>query len=363
MNQFSGNRLPPPPKVDKGVGLSRLFGLWEKDKTEEGRGKRYISETKRDYREFCRLLKHDRVILLRQLTDKQPIKLYRSKIKRNGNGSDCYYSSRFRRVKALLNHVLAEHDLVPSAESAAIRENVRLLKCKTTKSDNRPITPDELHALLAACDRLAATDVNALKKRVREYRPKSAQHQELCGKIRQAQNARFLGIQFKAAYLIAANCMFYPTDIGTIPLSAVDLATGHVKFRRKKKNTPRAGLLFEETIQALKPWLAIRPGNSPNLFMTTTGSEWNKQSVMKQLNRHKEISAELGKPLAADLSFSSLRDGGYAAALLDPHVDLYTAKVMSGHATGITDSYVDAQPERCRLAAESIRRHYFGGNK
>ena len=59
-----------------------------------------------------------------------------------------------------------------------------------------------------------------------------------------------------------------------------------------------------------------------------------------------------------DLTFKAFRKGGYEAALRDPHVDLYTAKILAGHATGITDSYVDANPERCRLAVESIGRVY-----
>lgn len=80
--------------------------------------------------------------------------------------------------------------------------------------------------------------MSALNHQVSEYKPNSGQHQERYGKIKQAHSARLPGLQFKGACLIAANRMFYPSEIGTIPLSAADLATGHVKFRRTKKNTP-----------------------------------------------------------------------------------------------------------------------------
>ncbi len=353
----------PQPTVCE---LHRLANQWAKTKNEDGVSKGHISETKRCWIEFCKIVRTLGATTLEQLTDKEVIKHYRSVIKRRGKAKsdkpDYYYSIRFRRIKAVINHIVDEYSYVTDQDAATIRSNIKLLKTKTTSSNNRPITPDELHALLAVCDHLAATDISIFKKQLRRYRPKSAEHQSIMGRIRQAENARFLGVEYKAVYLMAVNCLFYPIDIATIPRSAINL-DGHVRFRRAKKNTPRVGMLFDETMQVLREWYACRKDQSEFVFVNVRGNQLDRNSVGKQLERHKEISAVLGNPLADDLSFSSFRDGGYAAALLDPHVDLYTAKVMSGHATGITDSYVDAQPERCRLAMESIRRHYFGGRK
>jgi len=48
--------------------------------------------------------------------------------------------------------------------------------------------------------------------------------------------------------------------------------------------------------------------------------------------------------------------------LQDEDVDLYTAKILAGHRTGITNAYVKANPKRVRKAVASIGRVYgLGG--
>jgi hypothetical protein len=58
------------------------------------------------------------------------------------------------------------------------------------------------------------------------------------------------------------------------------------------------------------------------------------------------------------LSWKAFQKRRHQAALQDQSVDQYTAKILAGHQTGITDSYVDANPERCRLAVASIGEFY-----
>jgi integrase len=161
-------------------------------------------------------------------------------------------------------------------------------------------------------------------------------------------------VQIRALYLLAINCMFYPVDLGTIPRAAVNLESGHLVFRRGKNSQPRVGFLLPETINAIKAWLALRTDASPLLFVNTAGSAWTRKTLHSNLAKHKR-AAKLPK----DLTWKAFRKGAYTAALADPSVDIFTAKILAGHATGITDDYVEANPERCRKAVEAISRHYF----
>ena len=364
----NGKAVPPAPEQPRkrrGKQLKDLYEPWAEAKREDDKTERYLKDAQRDWQEFCKILRRKKITTLEQLTTKDSIKAYRSSVKRSSLSQESpinYYSTRFRRVKAIINHLLREEDYVDETTAALIAANLRLLKAKKTNSANRPITPRELHALLAVCDDLAMTETEALKGKLKKVKPNTVEHRRIMGQIRQAENQRLIGIQFKAIYLVAVNLMFYPVDIRSMLKSSVG-EEGHVRFWREKTKTPRVGILWDVTCKALEAWYSTRTDPSPSAFVNTTGSVWNKQSIGKIMNRHKKLSAQRGQPLPDDLTFAAFRDGGYAAALLDNHVDLYTAKVLAGHKTGITDHYVDAQPERCRLAIESIYRYYFSQKK
>ena len=354
------NKVTPAPTSGHSP-LAKLVNRWIEDKVGKV-GKGYRDEIRRSWREFARILRVIHVTDLDQLGDKKHWRAYRTAIEAAAERSPkpAYFADvKYRRVKAVMNHLLTEFDFVPPQTAAIIKSNMLLLKGTTTEpTENRPITPDELHGLLAACDQLAATDPSTIKQQISKTEKGSITYQRLAGRLRQVDNAKYLGIQYKAIYLSALSCMFGATDIATITRSAVDFENGHIRFSRKKKNTPRVGLLLPEAIEAVKAWMEYRTDDSPLLFVNTRGNAWNQNSIKGQLDKHKETAE-----ISDDVTFGAFRDGGYAAALLDPHVDVYTAKIMAGHKTGITDRYVTAQPERCRLAMESIRRHYFGGNK
>ncbi len=341
--------------------LAKLVDHWIEDKAGKV-GKGYRDEIRRSWREFARILRVNRVTDLDQLDEKRNWRAYRTAIETAAQRSDkpAYYADvRYRRIKAVINHLLSEFDLVSPETAAVIESNMRLLKGRATEpTETRPITPEELHAMLAICDQLAATDPSKIREQIRKTSKGTTTYQCLAGRLRQVDNARFLGVQYRAIYLSALSCMFGATDIGTIPRTAANLDNGHITFSRRKKYTPRVGLLLPEALAAVKAWMEYRTDDSPLLFVNVRGNRWNQNSIKGQIDKHKAAGG-----ISDDLTFGAFRDGGYAAALLDPHVDVYTAKIMAGHKTGMTDRYVTAQPERCRLAMESIRRHYFGGNK
>ena len=352
----------PTPKINPdGIRTLKQAGpQWAIDKRDNDPVKRRtVDDYLTHWDEFVGIARRHGVVDIAQV-DKDMIRKYRTKIKSKANGSDNFYSNRFRRVKAILRHILTEHDVADVSDERAgyIRDSLRMLGAKVTKAPNRYVTKDELHTLLAVCDALAETNTTELEQHLSVTDKGTSKYQSLVSRIRRAQESRYLGIQFRAIYLMAVNCMFYPVDLATIPTEAVDFKNGHVHFRRGKKDTIRVGLLLPATIEALRAWLDCRNDCSDHLFVNTEKSRWNKKSLGNRITDHKKIAAEMKKPLADDLTFKAFRKGGYRAALQDQRVDQYTAKILAGQSTGITESYVDANPERCRWAVESIGKEY-----
>lgn len=343
--------------------LAQVSKRWRKDKEGEITA-RSIDDYLVSWRQFLTIARKEGILHIAKL-DKDFLRHYRETIKGLAKGSANYYSNRFRHVKAILRHVLTEHDvaeLSPEKE-AYIRENLKMLKTKTVRGSKRLLAPAELHSLLSVCDQLAAIDPKKIAKELANHRcatcnpvsqKRCSTYQSLAGQAVQAEHRRILGVQFRAIYLLAVNCMFYPVDLSTIPRGAVNLETGHLTFRRGKTAQPRVGFLLPQTIDALKEWMEIRSDQSDMLFLTTAGSAWTQKTLHSNLTKHKRRAK-----LAADLTWKSFRKGAYTAALADPSVDIFTAKILAGHATGITDDYVEANPERCRKAVEAIGQHYF----
>ena len=87
----------------------------------------------------------------------------------------------------------------------------------------------------------------------------------------------------KAMILLGVNCAFGNSDIGRLPLDAVDLRTGWVDFPRPKTGTERRCPLWPETVDALHEAIASRPkaqsGCEHLLFLTRTGGSYFKNST------------------------------------------------------------------------------------
>ncbi len=63
----------------------------------------------------------------------------------------------------------------------------------------------------------------------------------------------------KAWILLGINCGMGNHDIGTLPLTALDLDKGWHSHTRPKTQEPRRGKLWEETVAALRAAIALRP--------------------------------------------------------------------------------------------------------
>jgi len=65
-------------------------------------------------------------------------------------------------------------------------------------------------------------------------------------------------LYLKPSILLGINCAFGNTDVGELPVSAVNLSTGWINFPRGKTAITRRCPLWPETIQALDEWLSSK---------------------------------------------------------------------------------------------------------
>jgi integrase len=89
------------------------------------------------------------------------------------------------------------------------------------------------------------------------------------------------GIPLKAMLLLAANCGYGNNDVGTLPLSALDLKAGWIDFPRPKTAIHRRCWLWPETVAALKAAIEKRPkaidkAHDGLVFLTRCGAPWSK---------------------------------------------------------------------------------------
>ena len=67
------------------------------------------------------------------------------------------------------------------------------------------------------------------------------------------------GLHLRAMVLLGINCAYGPHDCATLPLSAVDLASGWIDYPRPKTEVDRRCPLWPETVEALRASQERRP--------------------------------------------------------------------------------------------------------
>ncbi len=88
----------------------------------------------------------------------------------------------------------------------------------------------------------------------------------------------------RAMILLGINCGFGNGDCSSLPLSALDLDNGILKFRRPKTSVDRRAALWPETVAALREAVATRPkardaADSECVFVTKYGRRWVREGT------------------------------------------------------------------------------------
>jgi integrase len=206
-----------------------------------------------------------------------------------------------------------------------------------------------------------------MRKHKAEAGPKMLEAEELRRLLGHPPWAPAAEGQLKAMILLAVNCGFGNTDLATLPLSAIDLDRGWVRFPRPKTGVDRKCWLWPETVAALGEVLASRkkPAGFDGLglvFINSRGSTWVKavdewrsdkvsiafRTLLKRLGMHRK-----------GLGFYSLRSTHRTVA--DGAKDPVACDVIMGRVDATMGGHYRQRVEddRVKAVAEHVRRWLF----
>jgi integrase len=117
----------------------------------------------------------------------------------------------------------------------------------------------------------------------------------------------------RAMVLLGLNCGFGNTDVGLLPLTALDLDGGWINYPKPKTGVPRRCALWPETVAAVREALACRPeprnpDNAKLAFLTERGWPWASQTGVSPITwAARSLLRRLGINGRKGLGFSTLR--------------------------------------------------------
>jgi integrase len=170
----------------------------------------------------------------------------------------------------------------------------------------------------------------------------------------------------RAMILLGINCGFGNSDVASLPVAVLDLASGWVNYPRSKTGINRRCPMWPETVMALKTWLAKRPepkseSDAGLVFITKYGHAW--QPPGKPMNS--PVSQETRKLLNklginGHRNFYALRHTLQTVG--DESGDFLAVRCIMGHAGGndIADHYRErVSDDRLRRVADHVRAWLF----
>jgi integrase len=172
--------------------------------------------------------------------------------------------------------------------------------------------------------------------------------------------------QLKAMILLGVNAGFGNTDVGSLPLSAVDLDRGWVNFPRPKTGIPRRCPLWPETVAALRVAingrLKPKPSAEELVFVNTRGSAW---VVITEKSRSDNVAAQFA--LLMDATGLTRKGTGFYTlrhvhrTIADEVRDPVACDLIMGHTDPSIAGHYREQisDERLQAVAEYVRQWLF----
>ncbi len=174
------------------------------------------------------------------------------------------------------------------------------------------------------------------------------------------------GPPLKAMLLLAIDAGLGNADVGTLPVSALDLDGGWVNYPRPKTEINRRCALWPETVSATREALAVRPApkdaaDAGLAFLTPRGNSWHTGTTDNPLSTATaKLLRALGINSRKGLNFYTLRhtfrtvaDGAKDQPAADFIMGHEVAHMSSVYREGIDD-------ERLRAVSDHVRAWLFG---
>lgn len=176
----------------------------------------------------------------------------------------------------------------------------------------------------------------------------------------------------KAMILLGLNAGFGNHDIATLPMDAIDLSAGWVRYPRPKTGIPRRCPLWPETIEALRDALDSRPvpkhADAEGLvFVTLRGRQWLVRGIANPVSVACRNAMKAAGVHRKGIGFYTLRH--IFRTVADETGDMPAVRMIMGHLdpNAIDDIYRERiDDSRLRKVTDHVRAWLFpenGGEK
>ena len=173
-------------------------------------------------------------------------------------------------------------------------------------------------------------------------------------------------IDEKTMWLLSINLAYYAIDVATLPKSAINFKNETVIFRRSKTGVHRAGVIWNETLQAIRIYQRECPHGLPTLFQNKhTKKPYVAARITEKFNQVLESlgireRGEDKKLNPNNFKHSNFRDS-FESVCAAQNITQQSIDAVMGH-TGISTKYTDVEstPEITAPACQAVRKFYFG---
>lgn len=310
-------RLGDLPKPQTSPTLKAIGQLYQ-DKSEAQQKQRRQTQLFWDH--FEKWMATQNVVTLRQLTPAlmaeyaDDAKATAKKKQQGKGGSAKYLKNRFTTIRGVINF-----------------------------ARKRGEHPGDIRHALDCCAVLQAP------KRVGSKNPHPLNREDLQNLLDAVTEPRM-----HALLLAMLNLCMYPSEVLALDWGEVDLKKRTVVTARSKTAVIRIGVLWPRTVKALRKIKPRRAKHDSPIFLSREGSRWSVKTVNNQYRQLRDKASV--KP---SVKCEDFRDGAYTAAI-ESGADLTQAKLLAGHATGISDYYAKRKPTMVTEAVAAIEKAYFG---
>ena len=277
------------------------------------------TQVKNQWAEFCRITGATTVADL----DRPAVAKYESHYRRliaEGKFQKKTVRNRWHRVKSILNYVtdrVADNQR-PQIERARVVCRA-LLKPERSRAVHKPkpISRDHLAKLLAVADD-----------------------------------------RMKVAILCGVNLGLYAKEVSDLTFVEFDLRAKTFDSRRiKTGGTPRMGMLWDRTVEAIRTYRATIDPKHTTLLAGDDRDDWPARQIFKKFAELRETPS-----VPKSVTASHLRDGTDTRATESGASDRI-CRVIMGHSLGIPAHYAQIKPELTGKAMDYIERYYFPTKK
>ncbi|MCP4589927.1 MAG: tyrosine-type recombinase/integrase [bacterium] len=270
----------------------------------------------------------------------------KAQITRHERGRSKTFWAEFQKAVAVKTireitqeHIVSYCDAVMSAGQSQTWIKHRFAKVKTVLrfAQNRTKTPEDIERVLTFCRMLSPPRRNAAD-------PHPIGREDFRALLDIADD------KWKAVLLCALNFCMYGKEVADIEKPEIDLTNGTLLTDRNKTGVTRIAVLWDRTRSAIRNAPRHRPSR---LFLNRAATPYHPDHIRRGFDRLRKAAG-----VADTVKFSDIRDGAYTAAV-QSGADMTLAKLLGGHATGVSDYYVRRNPKMVVDACKAIERAYF----